>query len=204
MSACMQHFHLCIYMPSVVVTFIHRHQREITSHPQAKRSTWPVSCHKLASNQQPTNQPPYCSLSHSPCATIVANEITTGTQLKELHEFQAGASSLCFAHHDMSILFAGSDHPHNRKQTPSGPNEAQTDDHPVRYLSLHDNQYLHLYCGHRSPISSISLFPVHSSFLSGSSDGQVRLWDLRQADARLCVNPAADAESGELLTGRWW
>lgn len=49
----------------------------------------------------------------------------------------------------------------------------------IRYLSLHDNRYLRYFKGHRDRVVSLQMSPVNETFISGSLDGTVRLWDLR-------------------------
>ncbi|KAI5700094.1 WD repeat-containing protein 82-like [Diaphorina citri] len=53
-------------------------------------------------------------------------------------------------------------------------------DATLRYLSLHDNKYVRYFPGHVRKVSSLNLSPVDDSFISGSYDKTVRVWDLRQ------------------------
>jgi len=50
----------------------------------------------------------------------------------------------------------------------------------IRYLSLHDNKYLRYFVGHEKRVVTLSMSPADDSFLSGSLDQTIRLWDLRQ------------------------
>lgn len=72
-------------------------------------------------------------------------------------------------------------------------------DDGIRYLSLHDNQYLRYFKGHRDRVTSLAVSPTSDTFLSGAagSDG-VRIWDVRCASAqgiiackqsRICIDP---------------
>eukprot|EP00111_Clytia_hemisphaerica_P018086 TCONS_00053506-protein len=52
-------------------------------------------------------------------------------------------------------------------------------DDTIRYLSLHDNKYLRYFSGHTKTVVSLHMSPVDDSFISGSLDRTIRLWDLR-------------------------
>jgi len=52
-------------------------------------------------------------------------------------------------------------------------------DESLRYWSLHDNRYLRYFKGHRNSVVSLSMSPVNDTFISGSADETIRLWDLR-------------------------
>jgi COMPASS component SWD2 len=49
----------------------------------------------------------------------------------------------------------------------------------IRYLSLHDNKYLRYFCGHEKRVVTLCMSPADDTFLSGSLDQTVRLWDLK-------------------------
>lgn len=52
-------------------------------------------------------------------------------------------------------------------------------DDTIRYLSLHDNKYLRYFQGHTKRVVTLSMSPLDDSFISGSQDKTLRLWDLR-------------------------
>ncbi|KAJ1966229.1 hypothetical protein H4R35_006998, partial [Dimargaris xerosporica] len=52
-------------------------------------------------------------------------------------------------------------------------------DHALRYLSLHDNQYLMYFAGHEQQVVGLQMSPVDDTFLSAARDRTVRLWDLK-------------------------
>jgi len=52
-------------------------------------------------------------------------------------------------------------------------------DDNLRYLSLHDNQYLRYFAGHKNKVVSLDLNPLDDQFISGAVDDTVRLWDVR-------------------------
>ncbi len=49
----------------------------------------------------------------------------------------------------------------------------------IRYLSLHDNKFIRYFKGHSKRVISLEMSPVDDTFMSGSLDSSVRLWDLR-------------------------
>lgn len=49
----------------------------------------------------------------------------------------------------------------------------------IRYLSLHDNKYLRYFVGHEKRVVTLCMSPADDTFLSGSLDQTVRLWDLK-------------------------
>ncbi|XP_013380004.1 WD repeat-containing protein 82 [Lingula anatina] len=57
-------------------------------------------------------------------------------------------------------------------------------DDTIRYLSLHDNKYIRYFPGHTKKVVTISMSPVDDTFLSGSLDKTIRLWDLRSPNCQ--------------------
>jgi len=49
----------------------------------------------------------------------------------------------------------------------------------LRYLSMYDNRCLRYFKGHKERVVSLCMSPVNDSFMSGSLDHSVRIWDLR-------------------------
>ncbi|KAH9742402.1 WD REPEATS REGION domain-containing protein [Citrus sinensis] len=49
----------------------------------------------------------------------------------------------------------------------------------LRYLSMYDNRILRYFKGHKERVISLCMSPVNDSFMSGSLDHSVRIWDLR-------------------------
>ncbi|EJD49659.1 WD40 repeat-like protein [Auricularia subglabra TFB-10046 SS5] len=62
------------------------------------------------------------------------------------------------------------------------------EDDAIRYHSLHDNKYIMYFKGHKKKVISLEVSPVDDSFISGSLDRTVRLWDLRTPHARGQLN----------------
>lgn len=57
-------------------------------------------------------------------------------------------------------------------------------DDTIRYLSLHDNKFLRYFPGHTKRVVNLIMSPVNDSFLSGSLDRTIRLWDLRSPNCQ--------------------
>ncbi|XP_059099380.1 WD repeat-containing protein 82-like [Tigriopus californicus] len=49
----------------------------------------------------------------------------------------------------------------------------------IRLLDVHENKYLQYFRGHSKKVVALCMSPTDDSFLSGSTDKTVRLWDLR-------------------------
>lgn len=49
----------------------------------------------------------------------------------------------------------------------------------LRYLSLHDNQFLRAFHGHTASVSSLDFSPKDDWFASAASDDTARMWDVR-------------------------
>ncbi|GAB5568135.1 WD repeat-containing protein 5 isoform X1 [Prionailurus iriomotensis] len=54
----------------------------------------------------------------------------------------------------------------------------------IRYLSLHDNKYIRYFPGHSKRVVALSMSPVDDTFISGSLDKTIRLWDLRSPNCQ--------------------
>ncbi|XP_065058323.1 WD repeat-containing protein 82-like [Rhopilema esculentum] len=57
-------------------------------------------------------------------------------------------------------------------------------DHTIRYLSLHDNKYLRYFIGHTKKVVTLNMSPVDDTFISGSLDKTIRIWDLRSPNCQ--------------------
>jgi COMPASS component SWD2 len=57
-------------------------------------------------------------------------------------------------------------------------------DDTIRYLSLHDNKFLRYFPGHTKRVVALMMCPINDSFLSGSLDRTIRLWDLRSPNCQ--------------------
>jgi len=61
-------------------------------------------------------------------------------------------------------------------------------DDTIRYLSLHDNKYIRYFPGHSKKVTTLCMSPVDDTFLSGSLDKTLRLWDLRSNNCQGIMN----------------
>ena len=52
----------------------------------------------------------------------------------------------------------------------------------IRYLNVQENKYISYFRGHTKRVVTLCMNPTDDSFLSGSLDKSIRLWDIR------CVN----------------
>lgn len=52
-------------------------------------------------------------------------------------------------------------------------------DFSIRYLSLHDYNYIREFRGHNDFVVSLAVSPLDDTFLSGGMDSTVRYWDLK-------------------------
>ncbi|KAH3816121.1 WD repeat-containing protein 82-like [Dreissena polymorpha] len=57
-------------------------------------------------------------------------------------------------------------------------------DDTIRYLSLHDNKYIRYFPGHTKKVVCLDMSPINDTFLSGSLDKTIRLWDLRSQNCQ--------------------
>lgn len=57
-------------------------------------------------------------------------------------------------------------------------------DDTIRYLSLHDNKYIRYFPGHQKKVVSLCISPIEDSFISGSLDKTLRIWDLRSPNCQ--------------------
>ncbi|XP_043726320.1 protein ANTHESIS POMOTING FACTOR 1 [Telopea speciosissima] len=93
-------------------------------------------------------------------------DIANATLLKTTYHKKHGADRICFTHHPSSVICS------SRYKTDSN-------DEPLRYLSMYDNRCLRYFKGHKERVVSLCMSPINDSFMSGSLDHSVRIWDLR-------------------------
>eukprot|EP00850_Spirogloea_muscicola_P000780 SM000003S11025 [mRNA] locus=s3:455859:458288:+ [translate_table: standard] len=89
----------------------------------------------------------------------------TATLVKTVHSKKYGVDLISFTHHPSAVIYTSK----------NGWDES------LRYLSLHDNRYLRYFKGHRDKVVSLCMSPKNDTFMSGSLDHTVRLWDLRNS-----------------------
>ena len=49
----------------------------------------------------------------------------------------------------------------------------------IRYLNVQENKYISYFRGHTKKVVTLCMNPTDESFLSGSLDKTIRLWDIR-------------------------
>ena len=55
-----------------------------------------------------------------------------------------------------------------------------------RYMSLKENKYIRYFGGHDKKVVTLAMNPADDTFLSGSMDKTIRLWDLRSNHCQVC------------------
>ncbi|MBA0760814.1 hypothetical protein Gotri_023535 [Gossypium trilobum] len=90
-------------------------------------------------------------------------DVSTATCLKTINSKKYGVDLVCFTSHPTTVIYSSK----------NGWDES------LRLLSLHDNKYLRYFKGHHDRVVSLSLNSRNESFISGSLDRTVLLWDQR-------------------------
>lgn len=93
-------------------------------------------------------------------------DIANAKLLKTTYHKKHGADRICFTHHPSSAVC-------------SSRYNLDTTEESLRYLSMYDNRCLRYFKGHKERVVSLCMSPVNDSFMSGSLDHSVRIWDLR-------------------------
>ncbi|GAA6033555.1 hypothetical protein JCM8097_001453 [Rhodosporidiobolus ruineniae] len=105
--------------------------------------------------------------------TMQLFDTRSGKHVKQLYSKKYGVHLARFTHKSSTVVHAS----------------IQGND-DIRYLSLHDNNYLRYFHGHKKRVTSLAMSPQDDTFLSGAADDTVRLWDLRTANAQGLLNVA--------------
>uniref|UniRef100_A0A1D1Z7N6 WD repeat-containing protein 82 n=1 Tax=Anthurium amnicola TaxID=1678845 RepID=A0A1D1Z7N6_9ARAE len=93
-------------------------------------------------------------------------DIANAKLLKTTYHKKHGADQICFTHHPSCIIC-------------SSRYSLESTSESLRYISMYDNRCLRYFKGHKERIVSLCMSPVNDSFMSGSIDHSVRIWDLR-------------------------
>ncbi|XP_010453576.1 PREDICTED: WD repeat-containing protein 82 [Camelina sativa] len=93
-------------------------------------------------------------------------DIANAKQLKITYHKKHGTDRVCFTHHPSSLICSSR---YNLESTGES----------LRYLSMYDNRILRYFKGQKDRVVSLCMSPINDSFMSGSLDRSVRLWDLR-------------------------
>lgn len=98
---------------------------------------------------------------------IVLYDCEKGIQTRTINSKKYGVDLIHFTHSSNTVIHSST----------------KVDDN-IRYLSLHDNKYLRYFSGHTKKVISLCISPSDDTFLSGSLDKTLRLWDLRSPNCQ--------------------
>ncbi|XP_057834917.1 protein ANTHESIS POMOTING FACTOR 1 [Cryptomeria japonica] len=82
---------------------------------------------------------------------------------KTVYDKKHGVDLISFTHHPSCVICSS----------------RNSSEELLHYLSLYDNRILRYFKGHHGRVTSLCMSPINDSFMSGSMDHSVRLWDLR-------------------------
>ncbi|KAH0948860.1 hypothetical protein HN011_000202 [Eciton burchellii] len=102
---------------------------------------------------------------------IVIYDCEKGTQVRTVNSKKYGVDLIHFTHAKNTAIHSST----------------KIDD-TIRYLSLHDNKYIRYFPGHTKKVVSLCISPIEDTFLSGSLDKSLRLWDLRSPNCHGVMN----------------
>lgn len=102
---------------------------------------------------------------------IVIYDCEKGTQVRTVNSKKYGVDLIHFTHAKNTAIHSST----------------KVDD-TIRYLSLHDNKYIRYFPGHTKKVVSLCISPIEDTFLSGSLDKSLRLWDLRSPNCHGVMN----------------
>lgn len=106
-------------------------------------------------------------ISSSDDESIVIYDCEKGTHKRTLHSKKYGVDLIRYTHATNTAIHSST----------------KVDD-TLRYLSLHDNKYIRYFQGHTKKVVSLCMSPVDDSFMSGSLDKTIRIWDLRSPNCQ--------------------
>ena len=102
---------------------------------------------------------------------IVIYDCEKGTQVRTVNSKKYGVDLIHFTHGKNTAIHSST----------------KIDD-TIRYLSLHDNKYIRYFPGHTKKVVSLCISPIDDTFLSGSLDKTLRLWDLKSPNCHGVMN----------------
>ncbi|ODV90048.1 hypothetical protein CANCADRAFT_99912 [Tortispora caseinolytica NRRL Y-17796] len=102
-----------------------------------------------------------------------------GTSSKSLYSKKYGCTLVRFAHSSTNCVYAST-----------------KEDDTIRYLSLHDNQFIRYFRGHKRAVTSIQMAPVGDMMYSAGRDHTVRAWDIRSPNCHALLDILAPMSIG--------
>lgn len=101
-------------------------------------------------------------ISSSDDDSIVIYDCQNGSLKRTLNSKKYGVDLIHFTHAPNTVIHSST----------------KVDD-TIRYLSLHDNKYVRYFQGHTAKVVTLCMSPSDDTFISGSLDRTIRLWDLK-------------------------
>nr|CDJ90456.1 WD40 repeat domain containing protein [Haemonchus contortus] len=131
-----------------------------------------VCAKKFSENSMRINSVDYSSdgltmITSSDDDSIFIYSMQTGTRTRNVNSKKYGVDLIKFSHNTSNAIHCST----------------KVDD-TIRYLSLHDNKYIRYFPGHTKKVMCLSMNPIDDTFLSGSLDKTIRLWDLRSQNCQ--------------------
>ncbi|EDO40534.1 predicted protein, partial [Nematostella vectensis] len=99
--------------------------------------------------------------------SIVIYDCVDGKPKKTIYSKKYGVANIQYTHAQNTVIHTST----------------KVDD-TIRYLSLHDNKYLRYFPGHTKRVTTLHMSPVEDTFVSGSLDCTLRIWDLRSPNCQ--------------------
>ncbi|XP_068171966.1 WD repeat-containing protein 82-like [Antennarius striatus] len=131
-----------------------------------RENSMKVNCVDFSSNGEH-------AISSSDDDCIVLYDVRDGKPKRTLYSKKYGVDLIRYTHGDTQKVVYSS----NKK------------DDTIRYLSLTDNKYIRYFPGHTAKVIALSMSPVDDTFISGSLDKTIRIWDLRSENCQGLTNP---------------
>eukprot|EP00088_Acartia_fossae_P067697 TRINITY_DN8477_c0_g5_i1.p1 TRINITY_DN8477_c0_g5~~TRINITY_DN8477_c0_g5_i1.p1 ORF type:complete len:319 (-),score=63.75 TRINITY_DN8477_c0_g5_i1:368-1324(-) len=102
---------------------------------------------------------------------IIIYDCEKGTQKKTINSKKYGVDLVQFCSHKGQAVHAST-----------------KENDIIRYISLAENKYIRYFAGHNKKVVTLCMNPSDDTFLSGSLDKTIRLWDLRSNNCQGLMN----------------
>lgn len=104
---------------------------------------------------------------------IVIYDCERGTQKRTLNSKKYGVDLIHFTQNKTNVVHAST-----------------KENDIIRYLNVHENKYISYLRGHTKKVVTLCMNPTDETFLSGSLDKTIRLWDIRSSYCQGFMNLA--------------